>query len=331
MQPDTEHELNRFSYNVRSGEGVTVLELNGELDMYTLPRAQEVINMLLEQNRVNVLMDLIRLEYIDSAGLGFFTATLKCLRERDGELKLIRLNPYIKRVFDLIHLDYFIDVYEDEKAAFLDFKDNISRAILKWKKVTELKPNYADAYFQLGHAFMSKGMYSEAATEFEHALRINSSYAEAHKALGDCLKQAGDDDGALEHFRRAVELRPGYAGALMALGISYNDRTMIDDALMQYEKALKSNPHYADIHNKMGIALRARGDFMAAENAFKQALAINTGFVEAHKNLGDLFMEQQRPREAMRAYREAVKYSSNDAEVENLRSMIRKLRSSVSE
>lgn len=330
MSLESENELNRFSYNLKSGDGITVFELNGELDMYTLPKAQEIVAMLLDQNKVNILMDLSRLEYIDSAGLGFFTATLKNLRDRNGELKLIHLNPYIKRVFDLIHLDYFIDVYDEEEAAYSDFKDNISKAIIKWKKVTELKPNYADAYFQLGHAYMSKSMYPEAAAEFDHALRINSSYAEAHKALGDCLKISGDLDSALDHYRKAVELRPDYACALMSLGIGYNDKTMIDDALVHYERAMQANPQYADIHNKIGSAYKAKGDLAAAEKAFRQAVEINPGFVDAYKNVGELYMEQSRNRDALQSFKAALKYSSNEHEIEELRSLIRKLRTTES-
>ena len=49
MIENTEQEINRFSYNIKTQDGITIFELIGELDMYTLPRAQEIIDMLIEQ------------------------------------------------------------------------------------------------------------------------------------------------------------------------------------------------------------------------------------------------------------------------------------------
>ena len=62
-------------------------------------------------------MDLKEMDYIDSSGLGFFIATLKKLRDHNGDLKIINLNSYIKGIFRLIQLDYVIEICEDENSA----------------------------------------------------------------------------------------------------------------------------------------------------------------------------------------------------------------------
>jgi len=326
MMENNEQELNRISYNIRSQAGITVFELIGELDMYTLSRAQEIIDMLVEQEKYNLIIDLSKLEYIDSSGIGFFTSTLKILRDHNGDLKIVNLHPYIKRLFDLIHLDYFISVYEDFEEALSDFKDNISRAIMKWKKVVEIKPNYADAYYHLGLAYMNKSQYEQAAEEFKKAIEINNSYADAHKRLGDAYSNLGKVNEAIEEYKEALEINPEYTDALISLGILYNDGSMLDESINQYEKALQVHPNYADIHNNLGIAYMGKKDYKKAIKCFEKALEINSGFVSALRNIATVYEKIGETDKAIRELTALIKYVSDDSEKDKLRAEIRRLK-----
>lgn len=326
MIENVDQEINRFSYNIKSEDGITIFELIGELDMYTLPRAQEIVDMLVEQERFNILMDLSRLEYIDSSGIGFFTATLKILRDHNGDLKIVNLHPYIKRLFDLIHLDYFISIYDNIDEAISDFKDNISRAIMKWKKVTEIKPNYADAYYHLGLAYVNKGFLEEAKEEFERAIEINPNYADAHKRLGDVYKALGKINEATEEYKKALEINPDYTDALNALGLIYNDESMLDEAIEKYKKALKNHPNYADLHNNLGVAYLGKKDYKKAISCFEVALKINPGFIEALKNLARTYEENGDKDKAVKILTQLIKYLNEEDEKDKVRSRIRNLK-----
>ena len=54
-------------------KGFIVLSLIGDLDMWTLPKAKEQIQNLIEEAKVKVVLDLERTNYIDSSGLGFLS------------------------------------------------------------------------------------------------------------------------------------------------------------------------------------------------------------------------------------------------------------------
>lgn len=329
MMETNEQELNRISYNIRTQEGITVFELIGELDMYTLPRAQEIVDMLIEQERFNILMDLAKLEYVDSSGIGFFTATLKILRDHNGDLKIVKLHPYIKRLFDLIHLDYFISIYDNYDEAMSDFKDNISRAIMKWKKVVEIKPNYADAYYNLGLAYISKEMFDDAREEFKKAIDINPNYADAHKRLGDVFKEQGKMDDAIVEYKEAIRINPKYSDALISLGLLYNDGSMLDEAIKQYKKALEVHPNYADIHNNLGVALLGKQKFDDALKSFQSALKINPGFVNAIKNLATAYEELGEKDNAVKELTSLMRYVSEDDEKDKIRAHIRKIKKEI--
>ncbi len=104
-------------------DDITLLRITGDLDMYTLPKAKSVINELMENERFKLLIDLRNIDYIDSSGLGFFIGTLKKLKEKGGDLKLINLNNYIQGIFKLINLNYIIDTFDDQAAAIERFRN----------------------------------------------------------------------------------------------------------------------------------------------------------------------------------------------------------------
>ncbi|MFC1745394.1 anti-sigma factor antagonist [Candidatus Riflebacteria bacterium] len=100
-----------------------VIHLKGDLDMYTLPVAKEKMKEVLADKIKRVIIDLENVNYIDSSGLGFFIGTLKKMREFEGELKLIKLTPYIYGIFKLIQLHQIISIHESEDEALNAFDE----------------------------------------------------------------------------------------------------------------------------------------------------------------------------------------------------------------
>ena len=106
-------EKEKLSFEQKDLEkGYTLLSLIGELDMWSLPQAKERVGELIAQNKVKMVLDLEKMNYIDSSGLGFFIGTLKKLKDAGGELMLINLNAYIYHIFKLIQLQHIIQTYE---------------------------------------------------------------------------------------------------------------------------------------------------------------------------------------------------------------------------
>jgi anti-sigma B factor antagonist len=122
MSEQNKSEKDKLSFEKRDAtKGYIVLSLIGDLDMWTLPRAKEQINELVENGKVKIVLDLERTNYIDSSGLGFFIGTLKKLRDTGGELVLINLNAYIYGIFQLIQLQHIIKTYDSLEEASKEF------------------------------------------------------------------------------------------------------------------------------------------------------------------------------------------------------------------
>jgi anti-sigma B factor antagonist len=98
-------------------EGVAVIALGGEVDVYTSPRVKQEIVDLLSQGTGKLVVDLSGVDYLDSTGLGVLIGGLKRARERDGDLKLICDNVRILRIFEITGLTKIFDIYRAESEA----------------------------------------------------------------------------------------------------------------------------------------------------------------------------------------------------------------------
>jgi len=98
-------------------DGIAVIKLAGEVDVYTSPRVKQEIVNLLNSDTTRMVVDLTEVEYLDSTGLGVLIGGLKRARERDGDLKLICDNVRILRIFEITGLTKIFDIYRSESEA----------------------------------------------------------------------------------------------------------------------------------------------------------------------------------------------------------------------
>src|ERR1700730_16014466 len=96
---------------------VTVIRLQGEVDIYSAPKLREKIIELVNQGRRLVVIDLDAVEFLDSTGLGVLVGGLKRLRSQGGELSLVCTRDRIRRLFELTRLDTAFQIHPNESAA----------------------------------------------------------------------------------------------------------------------------------------------------------------------------------------------------------------------
>ena len=103
-------------------EGVAVIALDGEVDVYTSPRLKQEMVDLLNRGQVHLVVDLNEVEYLDSTGLGVLIGGLKRAREREGDLRLICENMRILRIFEITGLTKIFEIDKDEEEALSRLK-----------------------------------------------------------------------------------------------------------------------------------------------------------------------------------------------------------------
>lgn len=110
-------ERRRLEIASAAESSVTVLTFTGDLDLGTLNLAKSRLQDEMKPDRRRFVLDLDRVGYIDSSGLGFLIGALKKVREREGDLVIARLNAYMLGIFKLLNLHEVLDVYDDLDAA----------------------------------------------------------------------------------------------------------------------------------------------------------------------------------------------------------------------
>ena len=101
---------------------VTVLEADGRI---TLGRnAQELewkIDELLKQQPLRLVLDLSKVNYLDSTGIGIIVMCNGKLKNAGGGLRLAGTRPQIERIFKLTSLDKIVQFYSNPSVAAADF------------------------------------------------------------------------------------------------------------------------------------------------------------------------------------------------------------------
>ncbi|MBV6494357.1 MAG: Anti-sigma-B factor antagonist [Turneriella sp.] len=106
----------------REKDGITILDIQGEIDLYNAPEIKDIIQKLIESQKYNVIINLEKVSYIDSSGIGALISSLSNLKKYQGGLKIINVYASVKKVFELTKLTSFFEIYESEAEALSKFK-----------------------------------------------------------------------------------------------------------------------------------------------------------------------------------------------------------------
>jgi anti-sigma B factor antagonist len=95
----------------------TVLEVGGEVDVYTAPRLRERLVELIDAGGRDVIVDLGRVDFLDSTGLGVLVGALKRLRSAGGTFALVCNKEPLLKIFRITALDQVFPLYPTVDAA----------------------------------------------------------------------------------------------------------------------------------------------------------------------------------------------------------------------
>ena len=107
--------------NKRTKDEIVILDITGEIDLYNAPEIKDIINELIEEQKYNVIINLEKVSYIDSSGIGALISSLSNLKKYQGGLKIINVYASVRKVFELTKLTSFFEIYDSEDDALAAF------------------------------------------------------------------------------------------------------------------------------------------------------------------------------------------------------------------
>jgi len=107
----------------REVDGVSLVELNGKIILGDESSSlRETIKGLLGQGKKKILLNLARISFIDSTGVGTLVAAYTSARSQGGEVKLSSLTKKFRETLQVTRLLTVFEVFDDDQAALASFK-----------------------------------------------------------------------------------------------------------------------------------------------------------------------------------------------------------------
>lgn len=158
--------------------------------------------------------------------------------------------------------------------------------VIGYETLLRVTPRDAELHDDLALLYLSLGRTDKAVHHFGVSAALKPESAQARFNLGTALTLAGDFDRAIAEYERALEAKPDYAKARSNLGDALAAQGRLDEAIAQYRQAIRSDPTQANAHNNLGSVLIAAGDLDAARPHFVEALRLMPEYAEATYGLG---------------------------------------------
>ena len=102
-------------------DGKIIMRIEGEIDLYNAPEIKDTIKKHIDSGKTLILINLGKVSYIDSSGIGALISSLSYLKKVGGSLKISNVYASVKRVFELTKLTSFFEIFETEEAALGSF------------------------------------------------------------------------------------------------------------------------------------------------------------------------------------------------------------------
>ena len=95
----------------------SLVDVEGEIDVLTSPRLKSALAGVVDAGATTVVINLNRVRYMDSTGLGVIVSALKHVRGMGGTIVMTGLTPHLTKIFEITGLRKVFDVYPTETDA----------------------------------------------------------------------------------------------------------------------------------------------------------------------------------------------------------------------
>ena len=200
--------------------------------------------------------------------------------------------------------------------AYVEHGD-LAAALEHYEAAVRADPTNLSARYDLGTTLAQLGLLSEAAEQFQAALRYTSDLRrgetaadvmKVHYNLASALAQQDEHEQAVLHYRKAIELdrTGGDVAAHFSLGVTLAKLGRDKEAIDAFQLAAARDPNHQDAQFNLAWMLAKSGMLDEATVHYQTALRINPNDAQAWYELGRTQGQRGRWREAADALGRSV-------------------------
>lgn len=109
---------------VENKENTILIILNGYIDTYNSVYFQNQVGRIVSAGYINLIFSCAGLNYVSSTGIGSFTAFLKLVKPKAGDIVLLSIQPKVYEVFQLLGFSQFFNIKESLEDSISFFSES---------------------------------------------------------------------------------------------------------------------------------------------------------------------------------------------------------------
>jgi len=222
------------------------LYLRRKLTEDSIPKAIEYFNQAIEKDPDNALA---------FAGLAYSYMVLTWYTPISPQEAYPKAKKAALKALELD--DQLAEAYESLAgvSGYLEWNWEIAKREIK--RVIELKPGYAWAYFHLSNFLSCQARFDDAIKALQKALELDPLNVTFNRNLGENYFRAGQLEKAIETLQRTVEMDPTFPFTHLFLAYIYMQKSMYEEALAEMKK--ETNLPKAILDPQIGIVYAHMG------------------------------------------------------------------------
>jgi tetratricopeptide (TPR) repeat protein len=286
---DGEAELLRISELLsKDPNNVKLLAQQADI-MFKMQQGDEGLSVISKAFR----LDSTNLE-VRRVHAGYMMGQLKVLAARDDYAFIIEKNPG--------NADAYLGM-----ARTYAVEDNYPKAFQFTDEALKRDAKLRDAYVLKGLMFQTQDKINLAISSYQTAVEIDPNFYSGYVALGT-LHEKKNDPMAVEYYNTALSIDSNGIEALYGKALFHQNANEIEMAQENYRKLLQVDPDYFFAYYNQGyIKLVMEVQYDSAAYFFTKTVEIMPNYADAWYNLGLSEQARRKNREAIKAFKEALK------------------------
>ena len=101
----------------RTIDGILVVDLNGDLDAFTVQEVKKHLVKLMEQGYRKIVVNFSKVGYINSTSIGVLAGRLRDIKSLKGDMVLAELSDRVNRILTLVGGKRLFNIFDTEQEA----------------------------------------------------------------------------------------------------------------------------------------------------------------------------------------------------------------------